>query len=302
MAGNNKREDNKQKRRLYIGIIAVLLIILIVCVGVLIRNGIVQRRAEKTFEDLANASTEDMRNTDSGTETEKESETEPETEEEPSASGYEIPEKNLDWEALRAQNEHIYAWIYIPDTNIDYPVLQHPTELNYYLDRNLDGSSGYPGCIYTQNLNDKDFMDPNTILYGHNMKNGSMFQNLHNYEDSVFFDENRYAYIYTPDETYVYEIFAAYDYSDKHLLYSYDFETPDSFDLYLDEVKSVRGMSDHIREESEVNGNSHVITLSTCISGKPNNRWLVQAVMLNDPTLSDNPSDAENNTEAGTGV
>ena len=104
--------------------------------------------------------------------------------------GITIPEKNIDWEELKSENPDIYAWIYIPGTNVDYPILQHPDEKSYYLDHNIDGSEGYPGCIYTQNVNSKDWMDPNTVIYGHNMNDGSMFHDLHKFEDNAFFDEN----------------------------------------------------------------------------------------------------------------
>ena len=63
----------------------------------------------------------------------------------------------IDFAGLQAKkNAHIYAWISVPGTNIDYPVLRHPTDDGYYLYHNLNGSSGYPGCIYTENWNSKD--------------------------------------------------------------------------------------------------------------------------------------------------
>ena len=79
-------------------------------------------------------------------------------------------ESLYDFDELHEKNEDIYAWILVPGTMIDYPVLQSETD-NYYLEYNLDHSSGYPGCIYTNQCNAKDFSDYNTILYGHNIKN-----------------------------------------------------------------------------------------------------------------------------------
>ena len=105
--------------------------------------------------------------------------------------GVPIPEKEVDFADLQENtNGDIYAWIHIPDTKIDYPVLQHPTDNSYYLNHNLDGSRGYPGCIYTEDYNKKDFTDPNTVLYGHNMKNGTMFAGLHKYGDSEYLEEH----------------------------------------------------------------------------------------------------------------
>ena len=67
-------------------------------------------------------------------------------------------------------NPDVYAWIAVPGTEI----LQHPSDNSYYFMHNIDGSYGYPGCIYTENLNSKDITDNNTVIYGHNVKNDSM--------------------------------------------------------------------------------------------------------------------------------
>lgn len=130
-----------------------------------------------------------------------------------SSPGPDIPDdeallRTVDFTALQEEtNAHIYAWISIPGTRIDYPMLQHPSDNTHYLNHNLDGSRGYPGCIYTEKENAADFSDFNTVIYGHNMKNGSMFHDLHNYEDETFLPEHPYVYIYTPDRVLRYRIF-----------------------------------------------------------------------------------------------
>ena len=184
--------------------------------------------------------------------------------------------------ALKEENSDVYAWIYVPGTNVDYPVLQHPTDDAYYLEHNMDGSKGLPGCIYTESVNTKDFTDPNTVLYGHNMKNGSMFASLHNFEDQQVFEENPYFYIYTEDKTYVYEIFAAYKYNAIHLIYNFDLDNPEIFQNYLDQIFEVRDMSANIRQDVTVNADNRIVTLSTCVSGEKNMRYLVQGVLLNE--------------------
>jgi len=85
----------------------------------------------------------------------EEPESTPEPTPEPSAlQGYDIPDRNVDITAMQEnENPDIYAWITVPGTQIDYPVLQHPEQLDYYLDHNTDHSSGYPGCIYSQYVN-----------------------------------------------------------------------------------------------------------------------------------------------------
>lgn len=208
------------------------------------------------------------------------SQTEPE--EESVLPGYVLPYEAVDIAALQEkENEDIYAWISVPGTAIDYPVLQHPEEMNYYLEYNLDGTKGYPGCIYTQRMNSKDWTDKNTVLYGHNMKNGTMFAGLHNYEDSQFFEENPYIYIYTEDNRIlVYQIFAAYEYSDAHLLMAISTGTDTTYQAYLDSIFENDGLNDHFNRELELTPQDKIITLSTCISSKPTRRWLVQGVLI----------------------
>lgn len=183
------------------------------------------------------------------------------------------------FEELQAVNPDVYAWITVPGTDIDYPILQHASDNSYYLMHNIDGSYGYPGCIYTENLNSKDFTDNNTVIYGHNMKNGSMFAQLHKYEDPDFFDANREVLIYLPEEVLHYTVFAAYIYDDRHLLYSFDFADPDVYQKYLDSVFSTRNMSTNIDKNTTVTKDDQIITLVTCIGSQPNNRLLVQAVL-----------------------
>ena len=72
---------------------------------------------------------------------------------------YDVPPKEIDFVRLQEeQNPDIYAWITIPGTNVDYPVLQHPKEMDYYLSHNIDGSTGKPGCVYSQLLNSRDWI------------------------------------------------------------------------------------------------------------------------------------------------
>lgn len=189
----------------------------------------------------------------------------------------EIP---IDFEALWEINPEAYAWITIPGTEIDYPILQSETDNTYYLTHNIEGEESPEGAIFTEDYNSKDFEDPNTVIYGHNMRNGSMFQGLHEYMDRAFFDENREVLIYLPDKILHYEIFAAYLYDDRHLLESFDFEDEDVFEAYLNRIFSIRDMNSFIDTDMEVTAEDKIITLSTCYSNESNQRYLVQAVLV----------------------
>jgi sortase B len=193
-------------------------------------------------------------------------------------------ELDIDWQELQATNKDIYAWIYIPGTEVNYPVLQSDeyTDTDYYLDHNLDGTTGLPGCIYTQKLNAKDFEDPVTVIYGHDMKNGTMFRSLHDYMDRDFFDENNYIYIYTPDTTYTYQIYAAYRSDNALILGKYGlFQDSDVYAGFLDEVVSQEETEElcHIDTSVTVSSQDKTIILSTCI-GNDDYRYLVQAKQI----------------------
>lgn len=295
MEKNKKTTKNKEKRKfnIYKLFTVLLAAILLVIVGYMLRNWIVERNAQKQYENLAesvnrlqnqvsdNAITSAGDRQDASTE---EMETEGTQDESDSAiAGVDIPQKQLDWNELAKVNPDIYAWIYIPGTQVDYPVLQHPTDNTYYLNYNMNGTRGYPGCIYTEKENSKDFTDFNTIMYGHNMRNKTMFETLHYYEDKAFFVNNPYVYVYRGDRVLVYEIFAAYIAGNEHILYSYDFQTQEGRQNYVDQIE--KGTSGNLRDDVEVTADSHILTLSTCISGKAKNRYLVQAVLLNEDDL-----------------
>lgn len=195
------------------------------------------------------------------------------------APAEEIP---IDFEALRAVNPEIYAWIRIEGTNVDYPIVQSATDDTYYLNHTIEGKEGYPGSIYSESWNSQEFSDFNTILYGHNMKDGSMFQNLHNYEDISYMTEHPEVIIYTPDHVYRYEIFAAVNYSDVHLSNAFDYSTAEGRQAFLDSVVSSRSMSDTVRTDVSVTPGDKVLTLSTCIGSQPDRRLLVEAVLKNE--------------------
>jgi len=191
-------------------------------------------------------------------------------------------ENPIDFNVLKEKNPDIYAWIRIPDTQIDYPIAQREGDDTFYLEHDMYGEKRFAGCIYTEECNSRDFQDPNTVIYGHNMRNGTMFQNLHLFEVSDFFEEHPYFYIYTPEEVLKYEVFAAYAYDDRHLMNSFDFNDEEVFEAYLEEIFHVRAMNANIRSGIKVSRTDRIVTLATCIGGDGGSRYLVQAVLTED--------------------
>ena len=187
-------------------------------------------------------------------------------------------EDNPTLKDLKKLNPDVKAWIQVPKTNIDYPVVQGQDDMEY-INKNVYGEFELSGAIFLSCLNKDDFSDPYNLVYGHNMKNGSMFAQLHKFEDPDFFDANREVVIYLPGEVLHYTIFAAHIYDDRHLLYSFDFTDPEVYQKYLDSIFSTRDMSANIDKDITVTTDDQIITLVTCIGSQPNNRLLVQAVL-----------------------
>ena len=187
----------------------------------------------------------------------------------------------IDFAKLTAINPDLYAWIRIQDAAIDYPIAQHPTDDVYYLNHDLYRDVAIAGCVFTQYYNKKDFSDPNTVIYGHNMADGeSMFASLHWYEDADFFKKTRYCYIYTVDKIRVYDIYSTRPYSDDNLMLSIDWKNSTVYGNYLKEIFETRNMESNYREGVEVTTDDRIITLSTCINGQPQNRFLVTGKLV----------------------
>ncbi len=193
-----------------------------------------------------------------------------------------LPKNPINFKTLKKENKDIYAWINIPNTQVDYPIVQaYSEDDDFYLDHNIQKNYDINGAIYTEKLNSKDFGDRNTVIYGHNMLDGSMFQNLHKFRDKVFFDKNKYFTIYTEGHILKYEIFAAYKYDDRHILNSFDFENDEVFEEYLKEVQSPRSLEVNKRQVT-LTKESRLVTLSTCIGNESSYRYLVQGVLVDD--------------------
>lgn len=205
---------------------------------------------------------------------------EPKPVEEPEPEPESTVEIPIDFAALQQQNPDVYAWIQVPGTEVDYPILQSSNDNTYYLNHTIDGEEKKEGAIFTENYNTKTFEDPNTVIYGHDMKNGSMFQSIHKYMDRSFFDNNRDIVIYMPDQILHYKIFAAYLTDNRHLLMNYNFWSKDEYQQYLNSIFSMRDINAFIDTSTEVTTEDKIITLSTCYAGISTQRYLVQAVLV----------------------
>jgi sortase B len=119
----------------------------------------------------------------------------------------EAEEKTIDFAELRKINEDIVAWIQIPGIDVDYPVV-HGEDNEYYLHHTFQKEANKAGSIFLDHRNRADFTEQRVIIYGHNMKDGSMFSNLKKYQDNAFQKESGTAYLYLPEKTLQLEIAA----------------------------------------------------------------------------------------------
>lgn len=203
-----------------------------------------------------------------------------ETAENESAEPYVSP---IDFASLQQSNSDIYGWLRIEDTDIDYAVVQSESADDYYLIHDINGNYDLNGSIFSQHeYNSKDFEDPVTVLYGHNMKTGKMFGHLRqSYTDPDFFEAHKVITIYTPEEELDYKVFAAVPYSNELIPYEHDFEDVQDYTNFFNGVLNIRNLSARFDEANKPEFGDRVLILSTCISGT-NQRFLVMATLESD--------------------
>lgn len=195
----------------------------------------------------------------------------------------ELPDNPVDFAALQAEFPEAVAWIRVPDTAIDFAVMQSgaDTDEDFYLDHNEYGEKSQLGSIYIQKYNEADFSDPNTILYGHNIRGGRMFGGIHKFKKDDYFDAHEYLYIYTPGHVLTYRIYSLFDYGTKHLLWAYDFDTDMGYRKFIEKTLNPRTYNRQLRDGVSPTTDDRVVTLSTC-QNSGDGRLLLVAVLVED--------------------
>ena len=186
----------------------------------------------------------------------------------------------IDFQAFWQLNPDIHAWITIPGLEIDYPILQSAEDSLFYLNHTVDREYRVQGSIFTQYDNARDFSDPHTIIYGHNMPDGTKFGALYQYLGAMFMASHDRIIIYTPENVFIYRIFAAITYDDRHLLDSFDFAIPSEIERFLDSLRQVNNVQVNWNPRVTVETSDTFITLSTCTQRR-NQRLLIIAILEN---------------------
>ena len=180
------------------------------------------------------------------------------------------PELQIDFAELIRTNPDFRGWPYFPALDISYPVVQGKDNA-YYLHHLFSGESNINGSIFVDCHNQPDFTDQNTIVYGHNMKNGSMFGTLDKYQDQELFEQHPEFYLYLPGKILKYQIFSCYAGRTGSEGYRYHFPEAEDFQTFLDTVSSYRDYD----TGTELSATDRIVTLSTCVNSRRNYRYLV---------------------------
>ncbi len=184
----------------------------------------------------------------------------------------------VDWEYLRGVNGDVVGWLYCPNTPINYPVVQ-TTDNDFYLHRSFwDKQTNTSGTLFADSVCNIGPNYNNYIIYGHNMKDGSMFASIEKYVDSSYYTEHPYIYFFTPDGDYRVELIAAHITESSMTNYPYYFTDNYDYQVYLNDITSHSFFS----TQASVSTEYQLMTLSTCdYSGGYNDpRFLLHGLMV----------------------
>ncbi len=163
----------------------------------------------------------------------------------------------VDFDILKQKNNDIIGWIYSENTPINFPVVQSDDN-EFYLRRLIDKTYNRAGTIFMDYRNNKDLGDWNTIIYGHNMKNNSMFGTLLNYKEQSYFDEHKTMYYLTENEKYKVDLIAGYIEDANSKIYNF------SINNEKEQIIKKAKLQSTFKSDVEINDDDRFVTLSTC--------------------------------------
>lgn len=189
------------------------------------------------------------------------------------------PAYQVDFVGLQKENPDVIGWIRFDEPEeINYPVVKGKDN-EKYLKETFGGNKNSAGTLFVDCHNASDFNDKNTFIYGHNMKNGTMFGQLKKYKEESFCKENPYFYIYTLDGREItYQIFACSIVKDTAESYKRTYGSVEEFQQYIKHIRKVSRYATDVL----VDVNSQIVSLSTCTNVKEDERILVHGVKVNE--------------------
>jgi sortase B len=279
-------KNKKTAKILYWGTIAVLILIILGCAGLIAAKVITDAQDKSEYSQLQELKP-DVTRPSVNLEATKPSATEP-TQSQPEETEPTTIPPNIDdtvlfeYQALYEINRDMVGWINIEGTAIDYPVVQTPDNANFYLRRNFYKEDATCGTIYAREACNVNQPSDNVTLYGHNMRNGTMFADLHKYAKKSFWEDHRYVTFDTLHEYRTYEIFAIFrttaDLTKGFTYHIYDtFATEKAFNEYVSTCKNIAlyetGITPTYGEK--------LLTLSTCDKSITDGRLVVVCRLIN---------------------
>lgn len=276
-------KNKKVAKILYWGLISLLILIIIACAGLIAMKLITDAQDKQLYTELQEMRPSVPRPTMDlqGGHPEDLFATSDEPQQPNSSTTTTVP-PNIDdtilfeYQPLYEMNRDMVGWIQIEGTAIDYPVVQSTYEMNFYLRRNFYKEDATCGTIYVREACNVNQPSDNVTVYGHNMRNGTMFADLHKYEKKSFWEDHRYVNFDTLHEYRTYEIFAVFkttaDLTKGFSYHVYDtFATEKAFNEYVSTCKNISMYNTGI---TPVYGEK-LLTLSTCDKSISDGRLVV---------------------------
>lgn len=264
----------KRKKRIRIRwkrvllLLDALLIAVALTVGILLMRELVDtRRTEREYTELIDLVVDNR-----GDASQMESDEE--------ASEEERPAKNplaIDFAALKKQNGDTAAWIYLPDTVINYPVVKYKNN-SHYLSYGFNGKKNSAGTLFFDYRNGFDPMDRNLIIYGHRMNSGAMFGSLLRYEDEDYYKAHPFFYLVTEEQIYRADIYACQTVeAEKMNYFATEFKSDEEYVYYIQKAMARCPWNSGM----EISAEKSTLTLVTCVAyaTSANPRFLVHAYL-----------------------
>ena len=276
---NRKRAPEKKKRRRFGWLIpAVLLVVFVFSFANFMREFLTYQQAKNEYKELGKYIEVIPEGEEAPSDAEAEGSTTEDPEEE-EKEHYQYPNLQIDYDGLAATNSEFTGVIYIPVLNLTYPIAQS-TGNDKYLHTTFEGTRNASGCIFLDCAASKDFSDSNSFIFGHNMKNGTMFGSLKQFlQKEELCDEDPYIYIYQKNQVLVYRIFAYYTIPVRDDVYD-DFSGDDGYDAYVADARKHSVYHSSQDEKIDWSSRPNLLTLSTCYATGHVNNFIVQAALV----------------------
>lgn len=182
--------------------------------------------------------------------------------------------KAPDFAALKARNPDICGWVYVPGTDLDYPVVQG-SDNEYYLNHTADRKQSVVGSVFMESRNQPGFTDDVTVLYGHHIKGGRMFSSLSGYKKQSFYESHPRLYLYTPEGNYRVELFAGRILDGEKDTFPLVFPDGETREEWIGEMMEAATFKSPVRPEAE----ERILVLCTCTYEYEDARFAVYGVM-----------------------